>query len=313
MKMMDGETVTHGRLYWICHNSLVRLSQSWQKCRRLFVLVALVVMILLAITRAWVQPAILTMRIYSFELIIVSLAAILLKWYKSRLGWRGWAGVVGLVGVIVANHWYFHCEPHRYLTLYLRYQSLELKELDELPETDYERIQPLSSIRVLAKEALTEVEQMSDPYFVRVDDQYRWTMSVEPSFAIPRLVGQVGEVVAVSATSASPNFSHESRHPVSFAVGEKLLLGKNTHIATIRSFGLARFLSYEPADVKYVKDDAGQWVELVSLIRWRGIFFPRPEFGGVQVIRQSQGGLWHWCQLLFFGEGERASAPFAPG
>jgi hypothetical protein len=83
-----------------------------------------------------------------------------------------------------------------------------------------------------------------------------------------------------------------------------LLLGKSTHIATVRSFGIARFLSYEPADVKYAKDDNGEWVQLVALVRWDGIFFPRPEFGGVQVIRQSKGGLLHWLKTIFFGDGE---------
>jgi hypothetical protein len=172
-----------------------------------------------------------------------------------------------------------------------------------MPETDHERIQPLHSIRVLAREAMTEVQQMSDPYFVRVDDQYRWTMSIEPSFA-SRMFGMVKEVVAVSATSPSPNFSHQNRHPVSFSVGENLMLGKNARIATIRSFGFWRSFSYEPADVKYVKGDDGEWVELVSLVRWRGVFFPRPEFGGVQVIRQTQGGVLHWLKLLFCGEGK---------
>ena len=212
--------------------------------------------------------------------------------------------IVGLVFIIGFSHWYLNLQPHRYITLYLRYKTLDLKELDVLPETDHERVQPLNSIRVLAKETMTEVQQVSDPFFVRVDDQYRWTMSVQPSFTLPRVFGEVTDVISVSATTPSPNFSSDNRHPVSFPIGDKLFLGKNSHIATIRAFGLARFLSYEPADVKYVKDDSGEWVELVSLVRWEGIFFPRPEFGGVQVIRQSRGGLLHWLKTMFFGEGE---------
>ena len=232
------------------------------------------------------------------------LGVVLWKRYKKRLRWRGKLVVFGVIGAMAVSHWCLNWRPHQYITLYLRYQSLNLQELDELPQTDHERIQPLNSIRVLARETMTEVQQLSDPYFVRVDDQYRWTMSVEPSFIIPRLFGGVKEVIGVSATSPSPNFSHENRHDVSFAVGEKLLFGKNAHIATVRSFGVARFMSYEPADVKYVKDDNGEWVELVSLVRWKGILFPQPEFGGVQVIRQSQGGVLHWLELMFCGEGE---------
>jgi len=298
----------HGCWYWIAHHSLTKLRACWEKRRWTFVIMALVLAIFLAIARAWVQPWVVSMRIYSFELAMCLLAVVMFKRFKSRLRWRGWAVIAGLLCALGISHWCLRLEPHRYITLYLRYQTLDIKELDEMPETDNERIQPLNSIRVLAKEAMSEVQQMSDPYFVRVDGQYRWTMSVEPSFIIPRLFGGVKEVVSVSATSPSPNFSHENRHAVSFSVGEKLLLGKNAHIATIRSFGLARFLSYQPADVKYVKDDNGEWVELVSLTRWRGIFFPQPEFGGVQVIRQSHdgflAGILHWLKLPFLGDGE---------
>ncbi len=294
----------HGRIYWICHNSMIRMRRCWEKRKVLFIFMALLALLFMAAARALLHPVVLNLRIYSFEWIFGLLALWLLNRFKSRLGWRSWLVIGGVLGATSMGHWYFHLSPHRYLTLYCQYHSLDIQELQELPETDHERIQPLHSIRILARQATTEVEQVSEPYFARIDDQYRWTMSVEPSFAIPRVVGSVTKVISVSATTATPNFSNDNHHPVSFSVGEKLLLGKNSHVATIRSFGLKRFLSYQPADVKYVKDDEGNWVELVSLIRWRGFFFPRPEFGGVQVIRQNQGGFLHSLQLLFLGEGE---------
>ncbi len=297
-------TPDRGRLYWIIRNSLLRSKSSWQRHRGRFLLILAGIALALLIARAWVQPCVLALRIYSFEMVISIIGLAVFSRFKSRLRWRGWSVLVGLIGLGVANYWYFHWSPHQYLTLYLRYRTLQIRELDELPTTDHERIQPLHAIRVMAKEAMTEVEQTSDPYYVLVDGQYRWTMSIEPSFLIPRLFGNVGQVLSVSATSLSPSFSFENRSTVSFPVGEKLLLGKNAHVSTIRSFGLRRFLSYSPADVKYVKDDQGNWVELVALVRWRGLFFPQPEFGGVQVIRQSSGGLLHWLQLLLFGEGE---------
>jgi len=306
---MENESkVQRGRFYWICHNSLVGMRNCWKKRPWFFAISAVAMVIFLAIARAWVQPLVLSLRIYSFELVMGLILLVLLMRYRSRLRWRGWGVVVLIFTLVGVGHWYFHWAPHQYITLYLQYQSLDIEELDSLPQTDYERIQPLHSIRVLAKEAMNEVQQMSDPYFVRIDEQYRWTMSVEPSFIVPRLFGGVTEVINVSATAPSPSFSHESRHKVFFSVGEKLALGKSSHIATIRSFGLMRYLSYQPADVKYVKNDNGEWVELVSLIRWRGIFFPRPEFGGVQVIRQNHSGFFgsikHWLTLMFAGEGE---------
>lgn len=301
---MEKANAPNGRFYWICHNILTRLRASWEKRCKLFVCMTIAFVIFLAIARAWVQPAVLALRIYSFELIVFTLGALVLMRYRRRLRWRGWVVIVGLLFIIGLNHWYVKLQPHRYITLYLCYNTLDIKELDALPETDYERVQPLNSIRVLGKETMTEVQQVSDPFFVRVDNQYRWTMSVQPSFSLPRLFGEVTDVISVSATTPSPNFSPENKHRVSFPVGEKLFLGKNTHIAAIRSFGIARFISYEPADVKYAKDDNGEWVQLVSLVKWRGFFFPRPEFGGVQVNRQSKGGLVHLVKMMFFGEGE---------
>ena len=56
----------------------------------------------------------------------------------------------------------------------------------------------------------------------------------------------------------------------------------------IRSFGPWRLLNTQPDGVIYTTDDDGEWVQIVPLIRWRGLFFPRPEFGGVQLIRQGE-------------------------
>src|SRR5690606_37616834 len=107
--------------------------------------------------------------------------------------------------------------------------------------------------------------------------------------AIRRLTGGVNQLFSVSGSAPSPNFSREARIPVSFPTGEELLLWNSSRVNVIRSFGLWRFLNYEPADVKYFTDDSGKWVQAVSLVKWKGIFFPRPEFGGVQIIRQGDG------------------------
>jgi hypothetical protein len=65
-----------------------------------------------------------------------------------------------------------------------------------------------------------------------------------------------------------------------------------------------RYLNYDPADVSYVPDDDGHWVQIVSLIRWSGLFFPQPEFGGVQLIRQHEGGVGSFLWKMLFGTGE---------
>lgn len=293
----------HSRLYWILYNFAGNAIVSCKKRKRSLGILVLAALVLAIDFRAMWQPSLLKLRIYSFELIMFLLLAVAFVRFRNRLGWRSRSLAGVAIFALLLNNLYLHWSPHQYLTLYLQYRMLNIQELDRLPQTDHERIQPLHSIRVLAKEAMTEVQQTSDPYFVRIGDQYRWTMSVEPSFVLPRLFGQVKEVISVSATSPSPNFSQENRYPVLFSVGEKLLLGKRAGTAVIKTFGLMRFFSYQPADVKYVEDDKGDWVELVSLIRWRGIFFPRPEFGGVQVIHQIQKGLLYDLKLMFLGEG----------
>jgi hypothetical protein len=107
---------------------------------------------------------------------------------------------------------------------------------------------------------------------------------------------------------------------VKFATGENLLLWQRTDLNVIRSFGPWRYLNYEPVDVKYLQDDRGEWVQVVPLMRWRGWFFPRPEFGGVQVIRQEEGaGFRSSLKRVFRGigtwipPGDVAKYPFLQG
>ena len=138
---------------------------------------------------------------------------------------------------------------------------------------------------------MKEVEQVSEPHFVRIQNggtnEFRWTLGIEPAYTIPRFLGHIREVFDVNALVAQPNFSGENRIPVSFRVGEGLTWGKKTDVAVIRSLGLLRFFSYSPADVRYMKDDEGKWVEVVSLVRWRGIVFVWPEFGGVPIAGEN--------------------------
>ena len=130
-------------------------------------------------------------------------------------------------------------------------------------------------------------------------------MRIEPAVLVPRVRNNIRHILSVSAGSPSPDFSAKSRVAVCFGVGENLLLSKNTHTATIRAFGLWRYLNYAPSDVKYIVNDTGEWVQIVSLVRWKGLFFPRPEFGGVQVIRQDAShSPWHGFKRWLLGTGQ---------
>ncbi len=56
--------------------------------------------------------------------------------------------------------------------------------------------------------------------------------------------------------------------------------------------------------MKYLEERPGEWVQVVSLTKWQGIIWPQPVFGGVQIIRQNEGGILYYLKTLLMGEGE---------
>jgi hypothetical protein len=129
-------------------------------------------------------------------------------------------------------------------------------------------------------------------------------MAVEPQYPWSKAFGSVDEILTVPGTSPSVAFSREYREKVSFLVGERLWFDHNSHNCVVRTFGPWGLFNYEPSNAIYIKDDKGTWIQIVTLIRWKGILFPRPEFGGVQIIRQQKGGLRSWFERRFTGCGE---------
>lgn len=280
-----------GAVYWLFKNTFGKTWESAKANKKTYFVLGLAALWFAFVFRAYWQPAVISARIHTAEIISLSGLAALMYWsMRKPRHWKAFFGTLAFTAAMVAGHLYLELPPLRYLTLYARYQALDPVVLSELPVTAHERIQPQASVRVLGGEAMNEVERVSDPDFVRIGDEFRWTMAIEPANPGPRSIGKVEHVLSVSGSAASPNFSGENRIPVSFRVAEEMYMGKSTDVAVTRSFGLFRFFSFSPRDVKYVKDDKGEWVEVVSLVRWRGIFFVWPEFGGVQIIRQKYLG-----------------------
>jgi hypothetical protein len=52
-----------------------------------------------------------------------------------------------------------------------------------------------------------------------------------------------------------------------------------------------------------MKNDKGAWVEVVSLINWKGFFFPYPTFGGVLVIENGEHDFGDYVERLLIGKG----------
>jgi hypothetical protein len=265
--------------------------------------ITLIVLVVLSfMLRATIHPFVLAARKKSF-LLILAVVLIGLWFWSRRKTPIAKVGISILVIAMTVSLLLWGRALHDYVALYYRYQTLDIRELKQLPVTGYERLQPRNSIFSLAHEAITEMEAPQLPDHMRVDGEYKWTMGIEPAHILPRLLyGGVREVVSVEGNNPVPNFS--KREQVSFGVGEGLLLGRNTLTATIKRFGLIRYLTYEPVDVKFVKDDNGQWVQVVSLIRWTGIVFPRPEFGGVHIVRQEPQTFWSSVRRIVLGVGE---------
>lgn len=303
--MTEKNVKERGAIFWLAKNltgALLRFTDRHWIIKVVSLIFAVLAVVFVFITRAAWQPIVLEVRLHTPQLFFGLLLWIVMSTlWRSRLRKAFWIIAV-LTVVMFGLVERYNLDPVQYITLYLRYKSLDLKELSDLPETDHERVQPLHSIRMVAGEKITIAERASDPNFVRVGkDQYRFTMAIEPSYNVPRLFGNIQEIFNLSATSPALDFS-TSREKVQFAVGEGLLWGKSAHVNVINTFGLFKFLGYKPTEVRYITDDSGAWVEVIPLIRYTGLF-PHPEFGGVQIIHQSSGGFWHSLKSLFVGDG----------
>lgn len=239
----------------------------------------------------------------------LALTGIVVLGYIFQRG-RGWfakgfvlLAVPALIAGIIAGN--------EYLSLWVRYGAVNVEELSKLPETDHERIQPLQSVHALAAGITGDSRQPAPPDFVWMRNratgeiEFKWSMGVEPKYWLDKVFGSVDEVYTVSATDPSPRFSRDATHNVRFSVGEELWLSSRAHTAVTRTFGPLRFMNYEPTDVRYLEDDRGEIVEVVSLLRWRGILFPYPEFGGVVVIKQQRDpSVAAFIGRVLFGAGE---------
>lgn len=193
-----------------------------------------------------------------------------------------------------------------YVSGYVRYTTLNQVPIQILPETAYEPIQPQISIQTLAEQRLQETETVSPPFQIRDGSEFRWTMAKEPSqqYVYQRLFGKIKTVFSVSTQAPSPNFSDKNLVDVDFAIGKTLLLSCEIHTAVIRKQSFFDLFSIETGEPRFMRDDLGNWVQVVPLIRWEGIFFPQPAFGGVHVINQGHvTSVGEFIKRFLFGVG----------
>jgi len=278
------------------------------KQKRITIFVVILALILLFFFRDDYQPVLLFFRKYIFIILISVLILIfgLRKFRKSSsTGTR--LGILGLLivffGILYAFGWHF--KMYDYMKTYNVFNSLNKIEINELPLTQNERIQPLRNVFSMANESVGETKDVSLPHLVRIGTENKWTMAIQPSekYVMQQISDNTEEVFSVSSTTPFPRFSNENRIDVTFTIGESLKFSRNTYNAVVQRFNPWMLFNYEPSDTFYMKNDSDEWVQVVSLIKWKGFFFPYPTFGGVMIIDNGEHDMNDYIERITIGKG----------
>ena len=276
--------------------------------KRTVIIGAIILVLLLFFLRDDYQPVLLFLRKFIFLLLLGGLFLwFMLSRFRNALS----AGkrVLILLGIVLVFGvlWFFgwRLELYQYMQTYNVYKNLNIEELDELPLTQNERIQPFNNIVTMAYESVGETQEVSLPQLVRVDSTNQWTMAVQPAkeYNWQRMNDNTEELFTVESTSPFPRFSKENRIPITFSIGESLAFSRNTYNAVVQRFNILQLFTLEPSDVFYMKNDEGNWVQVVSLIKWKGFFFPYPTYGGVMVIDAGEHNLSDYVERVTIGKG----------
>lgn len=270
--------------------------------------VALVLVILLFFLRDDYQPALLFVRKFIFIILLCLLVLTLglRSFRKSSSLLNSVMTLLGLIVFFISIYVVgFKMEFYDYVKTYNVFKHLNKVEINELPLTQNERIQPLKNIFSMAKESVGETKDVSVPHLVRIDSSNYWTMAIQPSekYVLQRLNDNTEELFSVSSTSPFPRFSSENRINTTFSIGESLKFSRNTYNAVVQRFNPWQLFTMEPSDTFYMQNDKRQWIQVVSLIQWKGFFFPYPRFGGVMVIDSGEHNFNDYLERITIGKG----------
>ncbi|MCK0179398.1 hypothetical protein MWU50_08860 [Flavobacteriaceae bacterium S0862] len=287
------------------------IKRYWNKGKKqkgITIIGSIILLFLLFILRDEYQPFLLFIRKFIFVILLSGIILFfLLKKFRRTPSSGKRLAILGLLvvifGIIYVVGW--HYKMYDYMKTYNVFNDLNKVEIHELPLTQNERIQPLRNIFSMANESVGETKDVSLPHLVRVDGENQWTMAIQPTvkYIWQRISDNTEEVFSVSSTNPFPRFSSENRIPVTFSIGESLKFSRNTYNAVVQRFGIAKLFSTEPGDVFYMKNDDGEWVQVVSLINWKGFFFPYPTFGGVVIIENGAHDFNDYLERVLIGKG----------
>jgi hypothetical protein len=282
------------------------------KQKRITIFVVILLLMLLFFFRDDYQPVLLFLRKYIFIILVSLLVLILgLRKFRKTANTGGRLGILGILIVFFGLLYFLGWNQglYDYMKTYNVFNSLNKVEIDELPLTQNERIQPLRNIFSMANESVGETKDVSLPHLVRIGTENKWTMAIQPSekYIMQRISDNTEEVFAVSSTTPFPRFSNENRIDVTFSIGESLKFSRNTYNAVVQRFNPWMLFNYEPSDTFYMKNDEGNWVQVVSLIKWKGFFFPYPTFGGVMIIDNGAHDFNDYIERVAIGKGTYVS------
>tara|TARA_R110002050_G_scaffold24083_3_gene64390 strand:+ start:181794 stop:183488 length:1695 start_codon:yes stop_codon:yes gene_type:complete len=287
------------------------IKSYWNKGKKqktITIIVLLILLIVLFVMRDDYQPALLFVRKFVFIILLSGIVLFFgLRKFRKSVGTGGRLGVLALLviffGILYAVGWHF--KMYDYMKTYNVFNNLNRVEINELPLTQNERIQPLRNVFSMANESVGETKDVSLPHLVRIENENKWTMAIQPTekYMWQGMTDNTEEVFAVSSTTPFPRFSSENRIPVTFSIGESLKFSRNTYNAVVQRFNPWMLFNYEPSDTFYMKNDTGQWVEVVSLIKWKGFLFPYPTFGGVMVIESGEHDFNDYIERILIGMG----------
>lgn len=294
---------------------LIMIKNYWNKGKKqktITIIGALVLLIALFVLRDDYQPALLFVRKFIFIILLSGIVLFLgLRKFRNSPTTGGRLGILVVLlvffGIFYAVGWHF--KMYDYMKTYNVFNNLNKTEIHELPLTQNERIQPLRNVFSMANESVGETKDVSLPHLVRIGNENKWTMAIQPTekYMWQGMTDNTEEVFAVSSTTPFPRFSSENRIPVTFSIGESLKFSRNTYNAVVQRFNFFQLFSMEPSDTYYMKNDSGKWVQVVSLIKWKGFLFPYPTFGGVMVIDSGEHDFNDYIERILIGKGTYVS------
>ncbi|PQJ77958.1 hypothetical protein [Polaribacter porphyrae] len=278
------------------------------KQKRNIILLTLLLIGLLFFLRDDYQPALLFFRKFIFIILLCFMVLFFgLRKFRKSASTGKRLGILGMLVIFFGLLYYvgFHSKMYNYMQTYNVFNDLNRIEIVELPLTQNERIQPLRNIFSMANESVGETKDVSLPHLVRVDDSNQWTMAIQPTekYYWQGIKDNTEEVFSVSSTTPFPRFSSENRIPVTFSIGESLKFSRNTYNAVVQRLNPWMLFNYEPSDTYYMKNDKGAWVQVVSLIKWKGFFFPYPTFGGVMIVENGEHSWKDYLERITIGKG----------